>query len=184
MSSAYPSERFKSLDSRKIVPNINEGENPGKIFSNPMINEGFKSPNYNYSQQRRDSDAWNESNNRPTINTRNNNTSRNQSLPNVSANNNNTNQQRESIQSNQYTPPQHFEYESEASYYQRSPRLRHRLVPQANYIKVAQVFISECVKNKIDMNTPDKFKRLRLLHGTLANADLLTLLTGHRPKPV
>ena len=63
-------------------------------------------------------------------------------------------------------------------------KLRHRLVPQTTYIKVAQVFISECEKNKIDMHTPDKFHRLQGLHATLDNADLLTLLTGHRPQPV
>ena len=34
------------------------------------------------------------------------------------------------------------------------------------------------------MHTPDKFRRLRGLHATLANADLLTLLTGYRPQPV
>ena len=34
------------------------------------------------------------------------------------------------------------------------------------------------------MHTPDKFHRLQGLHATLDNADLLTLLTGHRPQPV
>ena len=181
MSSAYPSEEIERSSIRKINPIINEGGNPGKNFSNPLNIDGYPTSNNQYPQQRRDSDAWTSSDNRTNSWNSSKNTSAFQQQQ--SSQYTQPQQRREDPNKPSYRPPQAFEYESEESYNLRTPKLRHRLVSQTLYIKVAQVFITECEKNKIDMNTPDKFRRLRLLHATLANADLLTLLTGHRPQP-
>ena len=51
-------------------------------------------------------------------------------------------------------------------------------------MKHIPLFLTELLKYQIDTNTPDKFIRLRHIHSILANAHLLTLLTGHGPPPI
>ena len=46
------------------------------------------------------------------------------------------------------------------------------------------VLISEITKYVIDINTPDKFHRLRMLHSVLSTTGLLTLIEGHRTEPI
>ena len=46
------------------------------------------------------------------------------------------------------------------------------------------MLISEISKYVIDINTPDKFYRLRMLHSVLSTTGLLTLIEGHRTEPI
>lgn len=46
------------------------------------------------------------------------------------------------------------------------------------------VLLAEIDKLVIDVNTPDKFSRLRLLHNLLEGAGLLSLIEGHRTEPI
>ena len=46
------------------------------------------------------------------------------------------------------------------------------------------VLISEIGKYVIDVNTPDIFHRLRMLHSVLSTTGLFTLIEGHRTEPI
>ena len=58
------------------------------------------------------------------------------------------------------------------------------MVPKRDYNKTDIVIINEMEKNTIDMNTPDKFRRLRMINANLANTNLLTMVTGQRKRPI
>ena len=105
----------------------NEGGNSGKKISNPMNIDRFSYSNNNISQQRRDSDAWNQNYSRresPSWN--NNNNSQQQRSPNNNNTSNRSQQDRAENIRQSSSPPNIHEYESEESYNRRTPKLRHR----------------------------------------------------------
>ena len=53
-----------------------------------------------------------------------------------------------------------------------------------HYQRNSTVLISEIGKNVIDINSPDKFHRLHMLHSVLSTTGLLTLIEGHRTEPI
>ena len=58
------------------------------------------------------------------------------------------------------------------------------MVKRIHYQRNSTVLISEIGKYVIDINTPDKFHRLRMLHSVLSTTGLLTLIEGHRTEPI
>ena len=58
------------------------------------------------------------------------------------------------------------------------------MVKRIHYQRNSTVLISEISKYVIDINTPDKFHRLRMLHSVLSTTGLLTLIEGHRTEPI
>ena len=59
-----------------------------------------------------------------------------------------------------------------------------KMVKQIQYQRNSTVLISEIGKYIIDINTPDKLHRLRMLHSVLSTTGLLTRLEGHRTEPI
>ena len=59
-----------------------------------------------------------------------------------------------------------------------------KMVKRTHYQTNTTVLISEIDKLVIDVNTPDKFSRLRLLHNLLETTGLLSLIEGHRTEPI
>lgn len=58
------------------------------------------------------------------------------------------------------------------------------MVKRIHYQRNSTVLISEITKYVIDINTPDKFHRLRMLHSVLSTTGLLTLIEGHLTEPI
>ena len=58
------------------------------------------------------------------------------------------------------------------------------MVKRIHYRRNSTVIIYEITKYIIDINTPDKFHRLRILHSVLSTTGLLTLIEGHRTEPI
>ena len=58
------------------------------------------------------------------------------------------------------------------------------MVKRIHYQRNSTVLISEISKYIIDINTPDKFHRLRMIHSVLSTTGLLTLIEGHRTEPI
>ena len=58
------------------------------------------------------------------------------------------------------------------------------MVKRIHYQRNSTVLLSEIGKYVIDINTPDKFHRLRMLHSVLSTTGLLTLIEGHRTEPM
>ena len=58
------------------------------------------------------------------------------------------------------------------------------MVKRIHYQRNSTVLISEISKYVIDINTPDKFHRLRMLHSVLSTTELLTLIEGRRTEPI
>ena len=59
-----------------------------------------------------------------------------------------------------------------------------KMVKVIHYQRNSTVLISEISKCIIDVNTPDKFHRLRIIHSVLSTTGLLTLIEGHRTEPI
>ena len=72
--------------------------------------------------------------------------------------------------------------EQENKYSKKKPC--EKMVKRIHYQRNSTVLISEIVKYVIDINTPDKFHRLRMLHSILSTTGLLTLIEGHRTEPI
>ena len=58
------------------------------------------------------------------------------------------------------------------------------MVKRRHYQRNSTVLISEIGKYVIDINTLDKFHRLRMLHSVLSTTGSLTLIEGHRTEPI
>ena len=58
-----------------------------------------------------------------------------------------------------------------------------KMVKIIHYQRNSTVLISEIGKYVIDINTPDKFHRLRMFHSVLSRTGLLTFIEGHRTEP-
>ena len=58
------------------------------------------------------------------------------------------------------------------------------MVKRIHYQRNSTVLISEITKYVIDINTPDKFHRLRMLHSVPSTTGLLTLIEGHRTEQI
>ena len=109
-SSAYMSENVEQSSIRKINPMNNEGGNSGKKISNTMNIDRFSYSNNNISQQRRDSDAWNQNYSRresPSWN--NNNSSQQQRSPNNNNAYNRSQQERAENIRQSSSPPNIYE---------------------------------------------------------------------------
>ena len=72
--------------------------------------------------------------------------------------------------------------EQEIKYSKKKPC--NKMVKRIHYQRNSTVLISEIGKYVIDINTPDKFHRLRMLHSVLSTTGLLTLIEGHRTEPI
>ena len=59
-----------------------------------------------------------------------------------------------------------------------------KMVKIIHHRRNSTVLISEIGKYVIDINTPDKFHRLRMLHSVLSTTGLLTLIEGRRTEPI
>ena len=59
-----------------------------------------------------------------------------------------------------------------------------KMVKRIHYQRNTTVLISEVDKYIIDINTPDKLHRLRMLHSVLSTTGFLTLIEGHRTEPI
>ena len=59
-----------------------------------------------------------------------------------------------------------------------------KMVKRIHYQRNSTVLLSEIGNYEIDINTPDKFHRLRMLHSVLSTTGLLTLIEGHRTEPI
>ena len=58
------------------------------------------------------------------------------------------------------------------------------MAKRIHYQRNSTVLLSKIEKYVIDINTPDKFHRLRMLHSLLSTTGLLTLIEGHRTEPI
>ena len=72
--------------------------------------------------------------------------------------------------------------EQEIQYSKKKPC--NKMVKRIHYQRNSTVLLSEIGKYVIDINTPDKFHRLRMLHSVLSTTGLLTLIEGHRTEPI
>ena len=59
-----------------------------------------------------------------------------------------------------------------------------KMAKRIHYQRSSTVLLSEITKYVIDINTPDKFHHLRMLHSVLPTTGLLTLIEGHRTEPI
>ena len=89
------------------------------------------------------------------------------------------------------TPRQAEFWDKDSSSSDDEPETKHskkkpcnKMVKRIHYQRNSTVLLSEIVKYLIDINTPDKFHRLRMLHSVLSTTGLLTLIEGHRTEPI
>ena len=72
--------------------------------------------------------------------------------------------------------------EPETQYSKKKPC--NKMVKRIHYRRNSTILLSEIGNYVIDINTPDKFHRLRMLHSILSTTGLLTLIEGHRTEPI
>ena len=58
------------------------------------------------------------------------------------------------------------------------------IINKRDYLRTDVVMINEIEKLTIDMSTPGNFHRLRQIKVMLATSNLLTLIDGHRTRPI